>query len=86
MRGSIVIVLLLTGLGGCATGQTSGPRAQALLTDAPTTDAPTSQALREECSGASTADMYRYCLEVGPEEALRNDPSMNGRATALKAE
>ena len=87
MRGSIVMLLLLTSLGGCATGQTSGPRTQALLAEAPTTDAPTTQALREECSGASTADMYRYCLEVGPEEALRHDPAMSGRSTAaLKAD
>ncbi len=81
MRGSIVMLLLLTSLGGCAV-QTSGPRTQALLAEAPPT-----QELRQECSGASTGDMYRYCLEVGPEEALRNDPAMNGRsAAALKAD
>jgi hypothetical protein len=82
MRGSIVMLLLLTSLGGCAAQQASDPRTQALLAEPPPTEE-----LRQECSGASTGDMYRYCLEVGPEEALRNDPAMNGRsAAALKAD
>jgi hypothetical protein len=89
MHRTLLAMAMLASLGGCVSEQTANPRTQALQTEAMpggAAQAQKAQALRDECSAASTGDMYRYCLEVGPEEALRNDPAMNGQGVAaLKA-
>jgi len=56
MRVALSVLLSLAWLAGCAEDRS---------------DPPAVAALARECAGiATTGDMYRYCLEVGPQSAL----------------
>jgi len=76
---ALAIFLSAAALSGCASEQRS-----ALLTDTPSSD-PTS--LEDKCSKiAETGDMYRYCLKVGPQQAVfGTGESGSAPAAALKA-
>jgi hypothetical protein len=67
-KGILFATLLATSaLTACESQQTRAPGSTALL--------------ESECSEATTGDMYRYCLEVGPQQAIF-EPEARSRETA----
>jgi hypothetical protein len=80
---AVAIFLSAAALSGCATEQRSALVAEP--TDAASPDTPS---LQDKCSRvAATGDMYRYCLEVGPQQAaFGSDGAGPATAAALKAD
>jgi hypothetical protein len=82
MSRSVAFVVILSAalLGGCAAEERS-----ALVAD-DASPAPTS--LEQKCSEiAATGDMYRYCLQVGPQQAVFGvDGSNRDTTAALKVD